>query len=215
MGARAASSGGSWLSISASSRPSSAEPASTVGGACSSSSTSTPLVSKPPDISARRTSPTDTSPDRRSESPEPGYDSERAYWEARSPILRYGKFLQAKGWWTMEREEELRKVMRKRAITALNDAEKVVKMAPKWGKGYARLGAAYYGLYEFRSAIAAYEKGLKAEPSLKALQDGLADTLKRQQQAGGEWTVYADGTRMVNTKVRDAGWIASPRDPQN
>ena len=69
----------------------------------------------------------DDSKYRRSESPEPGYENERAYWEARSPILRFGKFLEAKGWWTAEREEELRKVMRKRAITALNDAEKVAQ----------------------------------------------------------------------------------------
>ena len=67
----------------------------------------------------------DDSKYRRSEAPVEGYVDERAYWEARSPILRFGKYLQAKGWWDSAREEELRKASRKRAITALNDAEQV------------------------------------------------------------------------------------------
>ena len=33
----------------------------------------------------------DDSKYRRSESPEPGYEDERAYWEARSPIVRFGR----------------------------------------------------------------------------------------------------------------------------
>ena len=67
----------------------------------------------------------DDSKYRNPHAPEPGWDSERAYWEARSPINRFGKFLINKGWWDLEHEAELRKVSRKRAITALNDAEKV------------------------------------------------------------------------------------------
>ena len=47
-------------------------------------------------INSHSTSDDDTKY-RREESPEPGYDSERAYWEARSPILRFGKYLAAKG----------------------------------------------------------------------------------------------------------------------
>jgi len=73
----------------------------------------------------------DDSKYRRAESPVAGYDSERDYWEARSPILRFGKYLKAKGWWDADREDELRKVMRKRAIKALNDAEKVAQPHPK------------------------------------------------------------------------------------
>jgi len=68
----------------------------------------------------------DDSKYRRSEAPVEGFEGdERAYWESRSPILRFGKYLINKGWWDMEREEALRKVARKRAITALNDAEQV------------------------------------------------------------------------------------------
>ena len=54
-----------------------------------------------------------------------GYASEREYWDARAPIVRFGRYLSAKGWWTAEEEEELRKTSRRRAIKALNDAEKV------------------------------------------------------------------------------------------
>ena len=46
---------------------------------------------------------------RNSESPEPGWDSERAYWESRSPIIRFGRYLQAQGWYDGQQEEELRK----------------------------------------------------------------------------------------------------------
>ena len=65
----------------------------------------------------------DDSKYRRSEPPVPGYDDERAYWEARSPINRFGKYLQNLGLWSAEREEELRKTERQHAIKALNDAE--------------------------------------------------------------------------------------------
>ena len=37
----------------------------------------------------------DDSKYRTAESPEEGWDSERAYWEARSPIIRFGRYLQA------------------------------------------------------------------------------------------------------------------------
>lgn len=72
----------------------------------------------------------DDSKYRRTASPEPDV-SERDYWEARSPIIRFGKYLIAKGWWSLEHEAEFRKTMRKRAIRALNDAEKVPQPHPK------------------------------------------------------------------------------------
>jgi len=67
----------------------------------------------------------DDSAYRRSESPQPGAVDERAYWEERNPIARFGKYLHNKGWWDYEHEAELRKVSRKRAIKALNDAEQL------------------------------------------------------------------------------------------
>jgi len=67
----------------------------------------------------------DDSKYRRSEPPVPGFADERAYWEARSPIIRFGRYLENKGWWSQEYETELRTASRKRAIKALNDAEQL------------------------------------------------------------------------------------------
>ena len=67
----------------------------------------------------------DDSKYRRSEPPQPGYEDERAYWEARSPILRFGKYLQNLGWWDLDHEKELRAYERQHAIKALNDAEQL------------------------------------------------------------------------------------------
>ena len=64
---------------------------------------------------------------RNPESPEPGWDSERAYWESRSPIIRFGRYLQAQGWYDGQQEEELRKQARKDAIRSLNNAQRVGK----------------------------------------------------------------------------------------
>lgn len=67
----------------------------------------------------------DDSKYRNPDSPEPGWDSERAYWESRSPIIRFGRYLQAQGWYDGQQEEELRKQARKDAIRSLNVAQKV------------------------------------------------------------------------------------------
>ena len=65
----------------------------------------------------------DDSKYRSPESPEEGFDSERSYWDSRSPIIRFGRHLEARGLWGAEEEEALRKQERARAIKALNDAE--------------------------------------------------------------------------------------------
>ncbi len=71
--------------------------------------------------------PPSTTRYRNPHSPEPGWDSERAYWESRSPIIRFGRYLQAQGWYDGQQEEELRKQARKDAIRSLNAAQKVGK----------------------------------------------------------------------------------------
>lgn len=60
-------------------------------------------------------------------SPAPGWDSERAYWEARSPIIRFGRYLHAQGLWSVEEEERTRKAARRGAIEALMAAEREEK----------------------------------------------------------------------------------------
>jgi len=62
---------------------------------------------------------------RHKQPPVEGFATERDYWEARSPIIRFGKYLEAKGWWSADEEAELRKSSRKRAIKSLNDAGKL------------------------------------------------------------------------------------------
>ena len=69
----------------------------------------------------------DDSKYRAPDAPEAGWDSERAYWEARSPIIRFGRYLRARGWYDGQAEEEIRKQARKQAIRALNDAQAVAK----------------------------------------------------------------------------------------
>lgn len=69
------------------------------------------------------------------------------------------------------------------AQDALKDALKCVQIAPKWGKGYGRLGAAQYATGNLNGAVDAYTRGLEAEPS-DALRDGLKEAkeaLARQQ----------------------------------
>lgn len=75
-------------------------------------------------IGAHSTSDDDTKY-RVAESPVEGFASERDYWEARSPIIRFGRYLQAKSWWTTAEEEELRPASRQHAIKSLNDASKL------------------------------------------------------------------------------------------
>lgn len=58
---------------------------------------------------------------------------------------------------------------------ALADAEKTTEMKPDWAKGYARKGAALFGMRELERAKEAYEEGLKREPDNAMLKSGLDD----------------------------------------
>eukprot|EP01062_Namystynia_karyoxenos_P019115 TRINITY_DN17159_c0_g1_i1.p1 TRINITY_DN17159_c0_g1~~TRINITY_DN17159_c0_g1_i1.p1 ORF type:complete len:592 (+),score=303.25 TRINITY_DN17159_c0_g1_i1:109-1776(+) len=57
---------------------------------------------------------------------------------------------------------------------ALEDAKTCTTLKPDWAKGYTRLGAAFQGIHRYDDAIAAYERGLKIDPSMEALKSGLA-----------------------------------------
>ena len=69
----------------------------------------------------------DDSKYRTQEAPEEGWDNERAYWEARSPIIRWGRYLYKKGWFNVQFEEQLRKRARADAIATLNRAQSAEK----------------------------------------------------------------------------------------
>jgi stress-induced-phosphoprotein 1 len=70
---------------------------------------------------------------------------------------------------------------------ALKDAESCIEKSPTWAKGFGRKGAALHGQGRFDKAIAAYEEGLKIEPNLAMLTNGLADAKREaeRQEAGG------------------------------
>lgn len=48
---------------------------------------------------------------------------------------------------------------------ALEDAVKVTKLRPDWGKAWGRLGAALYGLNKLSDSLVAYNKANELEPS--------------------------------------------------
>ena len=72
-------------------------------------------------IGAHSTSDDDTKY-RNPVSPEDGWDSERAYWEARSPLIRFGRYLHHRGWYNVQMEEQMRAAARREAIASLNAA---------------------------------------------------------------------------------------------
>ena len=51
--------------------------------------------------------------------------SERQYWEARSPVVRFGRYLYARGWYNGQMEYTLRAEARKQAIASLNSSHAV------------------------------------------------------------------------------------------
>ena len=82
---------------------------------------------------------------------------------------------------------------------ALEDAERCVKLAPKWGKGYGRKGAALTGLGQGGEAVKAYLAGLAVEPESEALREGLATAKAKIREA-------QEGTRRCGANP--------PRDPR-
>jgi len=58
-------------------------------------------------------------------SPVDGWGSERAFWEARSPVVRFGRYLHARGWFNGQMEYLMRSEARREAIAALNEAHTV------------------------------------------------------------------------------------------
>lgn len=82
---------------------------------------------------------------------------------------------------------------------ALNDAEKLLKLRPNWGKTYLRKGMALHGLGRLEEAKAAYSKGLELDPENKQLKNNFSSVdaaLKRKQG------IYTRSTLIVDTCVR-------------
>mmetsp|Transcript_16238 Transcript_16238/g.52894 ORF Transcript_16238/g.52894 Transcript_16238/m.52894 type:complete len:163 (+) Transcript_16238:108-596(+) len=72
----------------------------------------------------------DDSKYREPSAPEEGWDDERSYWEARSPIVRFGRYLHQRGCFSGADEERMRRALRKEAIAALSAAEEAGRPSP-------------------------------------------------------------------------------------
>lgn len=78
---------------------------------------------------------------------------------------------------------------------ALTDANKTVELKPDWGKGYSRKGAALAYLGRYPEAVAAYETGLRHDPSNAQLREGLTDC--RRKMGGDKMNPFSDPNIMV------------------
>ena len=58
---------------------------------------------------------------------------------------------------------------------ALDDGEQCIKLAPQWGKGFARKAAALLGMGQAGEALKVYMAGLKADPGNGACKNGIAE----------------------------------------
>jgi tetratricopeptide (TPR) repeat protein len=66
--------------------------------------------------------------------------------------------------------------------SALEDAERVVALAPRWAKGFFRKGSALEGLVLFAEAAQAYNAGLEVDPSDPTLKKSAADLAALMQE---------------------------------
>jgi tetratricopeptide (TPR) repeat protein len=71
---------------------------------------------------------------------------------------------------------------------ALEDAERAVRAAPNWGKGYARRGAALIGLGQAGEAVKAYAAGLAVEPEAAYIREGLAEAKQAIREAQARYS---------------------------
>lgn len=103
---------------------------------------------------------------------------------------------------------------------ALADAEACIAKNAGWGKGYGRKGAAFHGKGQYEAAIQAYEEGLKVEPGLSMLTNGLADARRELDCSasvgadgiGGLGAVFGapDALAKIAANPITAGYLADP-----
>ena len=60
---------------------------------------------------------------------------------------------------------------------ALKDVEKCLEIDPKYVKAYFRKGNCHHGMKEYHKALAAYDQGLKIDPTNKDCIEGKQKTM--------------------------------------
>ena len=81
---------------------------------------------------------------------------------------------------------------------ALKDAEKCVKLAPRWAKGCLRKGNALEAQHKFAKALGAYQAGLKIEPANKALKAAYTSAHRNHSATAGGTDFAATLEQMMN-----------------
>ena len=56
---------------------------------------------------------------------------------------------------------------------AISDAERCIKLSPKWPKGYLRLGSAYFRSKKYKEAMKAFRDALELEPTSKTARKNI------------------------------------------
>ena len=62
-------------------------------------------------------------------------------------------------------------------VYAMKDAEKCLELDPTFVKAYARKGTIHHLMKEYHKALAAYDQGLKLDPTNKDCQEGKVKTM--------------------------------------
>lgn len=66
----------------------------------------------------------------------------------------------------------------RRLDEALLDGQHALRLRPRWGRAFSRVGYALFALRRFDEARATYERGVEAEPHSDELRRGLAEVLR-------------------------------------
>ena len=84
--------------------------------------------------------------------------------------------------------------------------ERCVKLAPQWGKGYARKATALLGMGQAGEALKVYLEGSKAEPGNAACKNGIAEakaSIRQHQQRYEDY--WGDRAKASGVQVGDEG----------
>lgn len=83
--------------------------------------------------------------------------------------------------WAVAHEKNINDTTFARLVqSSIEDAKRCIELDPKRGKGYSRLGGAYFAQGHYQEAIAAYKQGRAVDPDNTALEESLATVRKKR-----------------------------------